>query len=69
MYRHIVYGSSALSEEVLESISRLSHMLIWVLTVNGIWGGVPPPLLQDFFVKNIGILYAYDFLTLLLKFY
>ena len=40
------------------------------LTVNGIWGGVvPPPLLQDFFVKNIGILYAYDFLTLLLKFY
>ena len=40
---------------------------VW-LTVNGIWGG-PPPLLQDFFVKNIGILYAYDFLTLLLKFY
>ena len=32
-------------------------------------GVVPPPLLQDFFVKNIGILYAYDFLTLLLKFY
>ena len=41
-----------------------------ILTVNGIWGGVvPPPLLQDFFVKNIGILYAYDFLTLSLKFY
>ena len=39
-----------------------------LLTVNGIWG-VPPSLLQDFFVKNIGILYAYDFLTLLLKFY
>ena len=39
------------------------------LTVNGIWGVVPAPLLQDFFVKNIGILYAYDFLTLLLKFY
>ena len=39
------------------------------LTVNGIWGGGSTPLLQDFFVKNIGILYAYDFLTLLLKFY
>ena len=40
------------------------------LTVNGIWGGVvPPPLLHDFFVKNIDILYAYDFLTLPLKFY
>ena len=26
-------------------------------------------LLQDFFVKNIGKLYAYEFLALLLKFY
>ena len=40
---------------------------VW-LTVNGIWGG-STPLLQDIFVKNIGILYAYDFLTLSLKFY
>ena len=45
-----------------------------LLAVNGICGGwgvgvVPPPLLQDFLVKNISILYAYDFLTLSLKFY
>ena len=32
-------------------------------------GGGSTPLLQDFLVKNIGILYAYDFLTLLPKFY
>ena len=37
--------------------------------LNGSWhlGGVSTPLLQDFFVKNIGILYAYDFLTLFTK--
>ena len=33
------------------------------LTVDGI------PLLQDFFVKNMGKVYAYDFLVMLLKFY
>ena len=38
-------------------------------TVNGIWGVVPPPLLQYFFVKEIDILYAYDFQTLSLRFY
>ena len=27
------------------------------------------PLLQDFFVKNIGKYYAYDYLAMLLKFY
>ena len=32
-------------------------------------GGFPTPLLQDFFVKNIGKLYSYDFLALLSKFY
>ena len=38
------------------------RIYVKALTVNGIWGGVvPSPLLQDFFVKNIGILYAYDF--------
>ena len=30
-------------------------------------GGGSTPLLQDFFVKNIGILYAYDFLDLVTK--
>ena len=39
------------------------------LTVSGIWVVAPPPLLQDLFVKNIGILYTYDFQTFLLKFY
>ena len=32
-------------------------------------GGVSTPLLQDFFVKDIGKLYAYEFLALSLKFY
>ena len=32
-------------------------------------GGGSTALLQDFFVKIIGILYAYDFLTFLLKVY
>ena len=31
------------------------------LMVIGIWGVVQPPLLQDFFLNNIGILYGYDF--------
>ena len=31
--------------------------------------GGSTPLLQDFFVKKIGILYAYDFQTLSLRFY
>ena len=38
------------------------------LSVNGIWKWFRPPL-QDFFVKNIGKLYAYDFLPMILKFY
>ena len=37
------------------------------LMVNGIWGDVYTLLLQDFFVKNINKLYAYDFLAMLLK--
>ena len=44
----------------------LSHLTEKILTVNGIWGRYTS-LLQDFFVKNIGKFYSYDFLALLLK--
>ena len=42
------------------------------LHLNGQWHlkeVFPPQLLQDFFVKNIGKLYAYDLLAMLLEFY
>ena len=44
------------------SQKSVTSFVLWQpLTVNGIWGGGSTSLLQEFFVKNIGILCAYDF--------
>ena len=59
------------NKNLIESGKRdifMFRTLVLSLTFNCILG-VPPSLLQDFFVRDIGKLYAYDFLPTLLKFY